>query len=319
MAQKIIFTDEQINKMVALYNEGKLIKEIAPLFNTSNSTVARTLKKASVASRHPSLSKEREQLAIDYYNKYHNMTKVGKLVHMSEKTVKDVLTSHGIKVLSNSEAHKRCHIDEHYFDEIDNHRKAYYLGLMCADGTVSKKNNRVQIALQERDKYVVEELKKDLRTDYKISLLPYSKKNPKWSDQVCLTLTNTAVHDALVSHGVVPNKSQTLEFPINLKEEYYSSFILGYMDGDGHITDHPKDRRCNLVSTEKFCLSVAKIIKDKLDINSSIMLCHRKDNVPTRVLSIAGKNQVKKFLDWIYSESDIYLERKHNIYQRLYK
>jgi hypothetical protein len=127
------------------------------------------------------------------------------------------------------------------------------------------------------------------------------------------------VHDALVSHGVVPNKSQTLEFPINLKEEYYSSFILGYMDGDGHITDHPKDRRCNLVSTEKFCLSVAKIIKDKLDINSSIMLCHRKDNVPTRVLSIAGKNQVKKFLDWIYSESDIYLERKHDIYQRLYK
>ena len=130
-------------------------------------------------------------------------------------------------------------------------------------------------------------------------------------------MSNAAVHDALISHGVIPCKSLTLTFP-KINEMYYSSFILGYMDGDGHISENPKDKRCNLVSTESFCTSVADILKDTLDVNCSIMLCHGKTEVTTRMLQVAGGRQVKKFLDWIYSDCDIYMERKYAIYQKLY-
>lgn len=319
MSQKIKFTDKQISEMMSMYSQGKLIKEIAPLFGTSNSTIARTLRKAGVESRHPSVTLKREKLAIEYYNKYQNLDKVEMLIHMNSKTIKKILKKNGIHVLSNSEAHKVRTIDENFFDNIDSHRKAYYLGFLCADGSVSGSNNRVQVSIQERDRNIIDALKEDLKTDYKIVKMSYSQKNQNWQDQCCLTITNAAIHDALILHGVIPNKSKLLEFPKGLDKKYYSSFILGYMDGDGNISKNPKDMRCNFVSTEKFCLSVADILKEELGINCSIMLCHRNSKVATRVLQIAGKNQVSKFLNWIYSDCDIYLERKYKIYQQLYK
>lgn len=253
---------------------------------------------------------------IKLYEKYHNMSKVAKEMSINVYKIRNILLNNDIHKYSLFEISNRKKINEYYFDNIDSHRKAYYLGLLYADGTVSKNSNRIQISLQEKDKHILEQFRKDLECDYKLTLIPYHEKNPNWCNQYCLTISNTHIHDALISHGLIPNKSLILEFPTDLDEQYYSSFILGYMDGDGNLCK--KEKRARLVSTENFCLKIAEILKSKLDVNCSIMLCHHKSDVSTRTLQVAGSKQVKKFLDWIYSNCDIYLQRKHDIYEDLY-
>ena len=38
----------------------------------------------------------------------------------------------------------------------------------------------------------------------------------------------------------------------------------------------------------------------------------------TKTLRISGSRQVKVFLDYIYNEADIYIERKHDVYLKRY-
>ena len=316
MRKKIEFTQEQIKEMITMHENGVLNKDIAKRFNTSISTINRRLAENKVQTRHPRLSEERIQMVINLYKEYQRINAVCQKMNISSNTVHQILKDHGIHIFTNSETKTRCKINETYFDNIDSHRKAYYLGLLFADGTVHSKNNLVQISLQERDKDIIYQLQKDLECDYKISVIEYNKKNSNWQNQYYIAITNKHIHDALISHGMLPNKSLILEFPTNLPEEYYSSFILGYMDGDGNIAKNEK--RISLISTEMFCKSIAQIVKEKFDIHCSIMYCHSNKNVSTRTLQIAGRKQTKIFLDWIYSECDIYLKRKYNIYQSVY-
>lgn len=318
MAEKIVFTQEQLDEIVKMHNDGFLNKEIAIRFNTSQSTVARRLAKMGVKSKHPWVDDERERNAIELYDKYKRLSIVSKNLNMSTSTVRTILEKHGIYILNSSEVAKKCSVNGHYFDTIDSHRKAYYLGLIYADGTVGMRNNRFQISLQEQDGYIIKQLGTDLESTYKVAYLEYSKKNSNWSNQYCLSITNKELLDGLISQGVLPNKSYCLEFPKNLSEEYYSSFLLGYMDGDGSISKNPKDCRCTMVSTNSFCLSVADILSQTLGIHSSIMYCHKKYDSVTRVLQVAGRLQVRKYFDWLYSNADIFLERKHQIYLNVY-
>lgn len=318
MAEKIIFTQEQLDLMVQMHNDGYLNREIAAFFNTSRGTIGRRLAEMGAESRHPWVDTKREQSAIELYVKYKRLTLVGKELNMSTKTVKEILQKNGIYVLNSSDVAKKCFVNGHYFDVIDSHRKAYYLGLIYADGTVGMRGNRFQISLQEQDGYIIKQLNDDLESTYKISYLEYNKKNPNWSNQYCLSITNKELFNGLLSQGVVPNKSYCLEFPKNLPEEYLSSFLLGYMDGDGSISKNPKDCRCKMVGTYSFCAKVSELLSLKLGIHSSIMYCHGRRDSVTRDLQIAGRMQVKKYLDWLYSNSDICLKRKYQIYLNVY-
>lgn len=313
--KKIQFTRDQLNEMVRLHDSGMLNKDIAKRFSTSAGTVNRRLAELGVQSRHPKLTLEREAEAIALYEKYQNLSQVCTELSMNTETLSMILKKNNIRQLSMSELKRTKKINESYFDKIDSHRKAYYLGLLYADGTVSSKSNRVQISLQDIDGDILYAFRDDLESDYKIITIKYHDKNPNWKNQLCFTISNTRIHDALIEQGVIPNKSLSLKFPTNLSEEFVSSFLLGYMDGDGSIAK--KECRASLIGTEDFCNSVKNILKDKFGIHCSISKCHGKET-STRCLRISGRRQVKIFLDWIYSKCDVHLTRKYNIYQKLY-
>lgn len=147
MANKVNFSKEQLNQMMFMHNEGKSNKEIAKKFNTSTSTIVRKLRSMGIPSSHPSLSEERIKQAIELYGQLKSIQAVSKRLYMGEVTVKDILLKNNIYILNRSEVKKTCYINEDYFETIDTHRKAYYLGLLCADGTIGKNNNKVAISL----------------------------------------------------------------------------------------------------------------------------------------------------------------------------
>lgn len=314
--KRIDFTQEQLNEMVCLHDSGMLNKDIAKHFNISRSTIDRRLASMNVVSRHPCLTDERKKLAIKAYSKCHNISAVAKEINMSEATIHNILDEAGVHINSNAENHIKCHVNESYFEVIDTPRKSYYLGLLYADGCATQSNRHgIKISLQAQDGYIIETFNDDIESDYKIRLIEYSKKNPNWSDQYSLCITNQKFYNNLVNHGMVPNKSLVLQFPEFLEPFLYPSFLLGYMDGDGSISKN--ECRISMISTLNFCQRVAEIVDSELGVHASISKCHGKDTA-TRCLGIAGRRQVKKFLDWLYLNSDIWLDRKYQIYQEKY-
>ena len=67
-----------------------------------------------------------------------------------------------------------------------------------------------------------------------------------------------------------------------------------------------------------FCEGLQKYLHEKLNINSVHIYDASCHNEVTKSLCI-GRNEDKiKFLEWMYKDADIYLQRKHDIYQNVY-
>lgn len=68
----------------------------------------------------------------------------------------------------------------------------------------------------------------------------------------------------------------------------------------------------SLTSTYNFCERVRQILKDELGINSGVYESSKHNGI-TNYLSIS-KGGTKIFLDWLYEDANIFMERKHNRY-----
>lgn len=112
---------------------------------------------------------------------------------------------------------------------------------------------------------------------------------------------------------MIPNKSLDLKFP-DISPLLYPHFIRGYFDGDGSIYINKQKHRITvtITSTKQFCEKIKDITEKELGIFCGIYdaSCH---NGITKVNSMSGKSAVK-FLDWIYKDADLYMERKYNKY-----
>lgn len=318
MYKKYIFSNNDKQEIINLHNMGLYNYEIAERYNVSKSTIARILQSSDVESRHPLLTPEREKQAILLYDKLKSLNKVSKELHMSERTVAYILNKYNMHINTMSEVKQIYTVDESYFDIIDTNNKAYILGLLWSDGTINKKTSTVAISLKESDRCVLDKINNEIKSNRPLGYIDLKSKNDNYSNQYCLTINNKHIHDTLLNYNIVSNKSLYGVFPIGIPENLYSKFFLGIMDGDGNICKNPKDSRCSFISTERFCIESKNIIENILDIHCSIMLCHHNIDKPTRVLQIAGRNQVKKYLDWLYDDAEIYIPRKYDIYEKIY-
>lgn len=316
MCTKIVFTQEQKDQIFELNKQGLSDTDIGIELGVSKSTIRRFLVEHGIVNRKSPLTKEREEQIIQSYLKHQNQSVVAKELHSTILTVYKTLVKYNIPIVPTRIVNQKYKIDENYFSQIDTHNKAYILGLLYADGCLASGRNAVILGLQERDINILEQIKEELKTDLPLHFKELSLKHPTYQNQYSLVITNKKIYDDLLLFGLMPNKSLILKFPDNISDEFYPSFLLGYEDGDGHVDG--KRYRCNFVGTEAFCTRAAEIIKDTLDIHCSIMYCHNRIDKPTRLLQIAGFNQTKKYLDWIYSKSDLHIDRKYEVYKRVY-
>jgi intein-encoded DNA endonuclease-like protein len=96
-----------------------------------------------------------------------------------------------------------------------------------------------------------------------------------------------------------------------MDESLYSHFIRGYFDGDGCISKTGRGAKCNIVSSYDFCIYLSKFLEEKLDIYSVV---YHAENPQTGRLFINRKDDTKKFVDYMYKNADLYMNRKHDIY-----
>jgi len=198
-------------------------------------------------------------------------------------------------------------VDEGFFEVIDTEAKSYFLGLLFADGFITKSNNvkRMGISLNNRDKYMLEEFRKVLGADN-----PLTAQNEK--DQHRLLITSKKMFDDLYKLGCVTNKSLILKFPKeeDVPEHLVHHFIRGYFDGDGCIGVYGKhNTKClSFAGTEHFLLQVKQEIANGACIEKGKI--KKVKNI--FILSYHSREDIKKIGEYFYRNATIFMKRKND-------
>lgn len=123
-----------------------------------------------------------------------------------------------------------------YFKVIDTPMKAWVLGLLASDGSVSKAG-QLKLELHRKDLEIVEAVRDELAPGARISFY-----DTRTTPMARFVVSDPGLVADLASHGVVNAKSLITAWPSGLSGlsgQFTNSFICGYYDGDGSLGIRP--------------------------------------------------------------------------------
>lgn len=260
---------------------------------------------------------EKKNIIEAFYNKNNigkSFKEMANECNVSERAFSRVLKDNNI----NGKNKNRYRLNDKYFRIIDNEHKAYWLGLLYADGYVgNEKFNNIVISLTISDMYILEEFAKDIEFTGDIRIDKNAGGFSNGTAKAVLNFSSIEMAKDLRRIGLYPGKSQTMTSIPDIPEELVPHFIRGYFDGDGsiHTTKYYENnngrkryRKRNvfsMIGTADFLANVKKYIPVKLtkqrckSENMEYLVC----NVDSRLLCI---------YDYLYSNATIFLTRKFN-------
>ena len=201
----------------------------------------------------------------------------------------------------------------YYFHNMNSEDQYYWLGFIYADGCITYNNKKelcvFEISLAEKD---YEHLCKFAKAiNFPINRIKYKQSTKSFK----ITFNSKILVNQLLKLGICNRKSYNdcypniLEFP----RKYISCFIRGIFDGDGSISIckntpvNSIDYRISIMGNYEFF----KIFENYKNYN----LTYHKRVITANAVSISFKIKDKyDFLNYIYKNSNIHLERKYNKY-----
>lgn len=254
------------------------------------------------------------------YHDGYSAAYIGKLYNISYQPIYKVLRQQNIIIRSKQESSRKFAINQNYFDDIGSEDKAYYLGLLFADGCNNIKrdgSHTISIGLLACDSYILEKL------SFKIYGTDKVTNDGKTAN---LRVHSKHMSEKLASYGCVPRKSLILQFPTIVPDSLMHHFMRGYFDGDGCIYLYKKrngkiDAKVTVVSTMDFCDKYRSILEYKTQISSIIRQDKRdaaRGNTVTRVLEVGGNLKILKLYEFLYADSNYFLNRKKDKFTRIF-
>ena len=206
-------------------------------------------------------------------------------------------------------------VNESFFHDINSPIKAYWLGVLYADGSLTGKN---EIRLGMKDKEHVEKYKKAIGAiNHKIGKT-IDKRWKKECYDFYLGIKSSTMFEDLCQWGCVPNKTYKLRDIPQISQDLLPHFIRGYFDGDGSIHKVGSQWRISFVGTKEFLENLKKVLKISVKVNQEFTYSEngeRKEK-DSYYIQVMGKYQLKRILDWIYNGAtqEICLDRKYSLY-----
>ncbi len=263
-----------------------------------------------------------ENLAQEYLETGISLTKMSKKYEIGRWILTDRFKKLGIDILNKQNELK---FDNTVFDSIDTEEKAYWLGFIFADGYLEsspleedkKSHYTFEISLKGSDKEHLEKFNKFMKhKDENHVKLGKVKCGETICERCRWYITDKHLWNTLNNYGCTPKKSTTLQFPsldIFKNEFLIKHFIRGYFDGDGSFSRNlhktTVSPHIQIVSTPEFL--------DKIEEYSNIYGRRGKDKRwknNTEYIEFHLKESIK-FINYIYDNSTIYLDRKYNLYK----
>ena len=228
--------------------------------------------------------------------------KIAKILGIGKTTVNKWSATLGYKF-------KKHTSNEKYFHRWSN-EMAYMFGFICADGNIAwneaKGYYTLTITASAKDKDHLEKMKKILKST---KPLLYAESTKSYR----LVVNSKTMCRKLMDLGVLPKKSLILKFP-KMPAQYIRDFIRGYVDGDGSLRYFARVRspyfELSISSGSRIFLGVLEIkINECLNIKSKIS----KNKNECYLLRYSCSRGLK-LAEWLYKDTNIYLERKFNKY-----
>ncbi|MGB7562799.1 MAG: hypothetical protein WBL99_15120 [Candidatus Acidiferrales bacterium] len=182
-----------------------------------------------------------------------------------------------------------------YFSEIDTHMKAYLLGLLTADGFVTRRN-QVSLALSGKDRELVELLRDEIAPGGRIGSYLTREKRPMATFRV----QSPDLAADLAGHGVVPAKTLVTSWPSRLPYELENSYVCGYFDGDGSLIPTWLYRWTIVGGNPDFLITMQARIKAHTGINVGGLY---RDRRTEHAYSICQTGEPVRALDaWVHRD-----------------
>lgn len=155
---------------------------------------------------------------------------------------------------------RKIKFDETKFQSIDTEEKAYWLGFLYADASITS-GDRFVLEFSQKDREVLERFKLFMDTNVEIKYKEVNL-NGKVYGAYRIQIHSKKLCEQLIVLGCTPRKSLTKTFP-SLPEEYVLPFIAGYFDGNGTVVQRSNGSWYGLISTgsENFAESLANVMQ----------------------------------------------------------
>ena len=310
---KIVYTKEQIDDIIEKYTVDNLtMVEIGELYNTTSKIISRTLKENGIESKRKLtiLTKDNiDDIIMEYRVNEKSLCDIAQMFNVGDRQISKILKEHNIEVKNKKQFKKIYKCDETFLDVVDSEDKAYFLGIMAADGFICSDGNSFGIALQIRDIDIIQKILTILKSDYKIRKF----KNKDTGKEYCeIRIASKKLCSNMSKMSITNKKTFTFLISDIIKyfknEELIPHFIRGYFDGDGTIafTESTNVPIFSIVATEKNC----ELLKKLLQCNNKIVKDKRAfDSCYVQMQSRVDFYRIYKYL-YIDCNAKIFLNRK---------
>lgn len=196
-----------------------------------------------------------------------------------------------------------CNVNHDFFN-YESNNMYYILGMWFADGCIVKNRTSkvISLSLHKRDFSLLKRIAEEM--GFKKRIYPSE-------EQYLIDIYSESMYNYLNNKGCTRRKSLTVEFPF-VPPKYTRHFIRGYFDGNGCISKSKK-RGSFYVSITcgslKFLESTNYNIKKYTGIEFNKPY-HKKDS-NCYCLRTSAKAKVSTFLNWIYNNSELKMDRKY--------
>jgi intein-encoded DNA endonuclease-like protein len=210
----------------------------------------------------------------------------------------------------------RYAVNDYFFDDIDTEKKAYWLGVLYADGCVTHIRSTKYIVFSSVDKDWLEQYKQDIEYTGPI-LREYHSKYSKYIWKV--KVTSEHMYQSLANKGVFERKSKSIVFPSFdiVPASLMNHFVRGYFDGDGSVGIYKnvsnktwKRLHVSIVSgSVSFISDLRKYLLEN-DIKPLPKIAIRKRG--TLGILTASLIAGLKLRSFLYDNATTFLKRKHD-------
>jgi hypothetical protein len=222
----------------------------------------------------------------------------------TNKVVYRVLRENGVERRKNYNTIRNT-INHNIFEKIDLPSKAYFLGLLIADGCIAKPsvNREMTVRLELTDKEILEHFRLFLGSRNEV--LTLKKRDAVLTHYLVVVSSNKMVSD-LATYGVIRNKTHKSFLPI-LKEHLMSHLIRGIFDGDGSVGVNQGYPKISICGNYDFISQIRDYLITQIGIRkSSIVKAHSIFQI-----SWGSRKDVSTLATYMYKDAnELRIDRK---------
>ena len=185
------------------------------------------------------------------------------------------------------------------FQDITNPNVQYWLGWLATDGYISHLENRITLSLSIKDIDVIEKFRDFISPNLTI----HHSIHHKEFEMVFVSFRNKEIVDFLSTLGF--NNNKTFEFVPNFEITW--DYIRGVFEGDGYI----REKEINITGASKNHIELIYNFVKSQGINCKLRQKLTPKNTVMYDFEIHSKIEISKFVDKIYANANIFMDRKY--------